>query len=385
MLKVICLLAIFSSLNLIACNQAHWTLMKMIADKPLKDQFKVWHYAMKRPYDINTEYAVERFLIFKENAKKVQAHNAKNLSYRLGLGEFADWTPEEFTKKMLPGLNWEEDNITDAPENVNTNKPNNKFLTFDELLEQKVKDCDDESSDDDSSDDDEDTDEKTTDWSEKNWTKIKNQGSCGSCWAFASTAIFESKIYTTYGEKVDLSEQELVDCIYPRAGCYGGSPCLALNYLYKNAIHYESEYKYNSTNPSSGTCLASSKSYDASTYYKVSSYSIKYFGQSATSDENNTSAYEMLKNQPYGGVVYVEDKIWQLYESGTLKLSTCGIANHAVVVVQANKTNGYFKVKNSWGESWGESGYVNVAFGESNSCSLSLLYYVVNKVTTSSA
>lgn len=114
--------------------------MKLIADKPIKEQFKVWHHIMEKPYDINTMYAVERFKIFESNHRYVTEVNKQNKGYELGLGTYADLSNEEYSKMILT---LKDDDRTDKDKSDDDDIPFdryknpyvvNKFLDFDSML-----------------------------------------------------------------------------------------------------------------------------------------------------------------------------------------------------------------------------------------------------------
>ena len=84
-----CLIAVFS-------HPMHKEMMELLDSKPNKEKFKYWHFLMKRPYDINSQEAIDRYAIFKQNLKKIQEVNASQSKFVLGLGPFTDLTFEEW-------------------------------------------------------------------------------------------------------------------------------------------------------------------------------------------------------------------------------------------------------------------------------------------------
>ena len=193
-------------------------------------------------------------------------------------------------------------------------------------------------------------------------TPVKNQGSCGSCWAFSSTGALEAAFFFK-GKTLDsFSEQQLVDCStsFGNQGCNGGLMDQAFKYLESNSEEQESDYPYSGLD---GKCAyASSKGVT-----KVSTYN----------DVPQTAA--QLKAALQNGPVAVAVKAnlwWQLYFGGVSKACYAGTKadelNHGVLAVGYDDTASvpFWIIKNSWGESWGEQGYIRLA--QSNDCGITL-------------
>jgi C1A family cysteine protease len=186
------------------------------------------------------------------------------------------------------------------------------------------------------------------DWCAKgDVSKIKNQGQCGSCWAFSATGVLESAYFMKGQKNADLSEQQLVDCTRPQGnqGCNGGWPSSALKYIIANGISSETEYPYTAHDQS---C-------------KKTGGSWKISGQKSFAGCNGLSS--QIATSPVS--VTVDAGKWSTYHSGVF--NNCGSSiNHAVLLVGV--TGGNWKIKNSWGTGWGESGYIRLASG--NTCGL---------------
>lgn len=186
--------------------------------------------------------------------------------------------------------------------------------------------------------------------SSKDWTTVpnvvtvvKNQGKCGSCWAFSAVAAMESLRFQAYGVAgANFSEQQLVSCssAYGNQGCNGGWMHYAYNYVKAKGIVNEGTYPYTSGSTGvSGTCKAVSNTFKISGYTNVS--------------RNCDSVAAAVQVRPLS--VAVDASNWSPYRSGIL--SSCGIeVNHAVLLVGVTSTT--WKIKNSWGTSWGQSGYM---------------------------
>lgn len=180
-------------------------------------------------------------------------------------------------------------------------------------------------------------------------TSIKNQGSCGSCWAFGTLASYESFISILFDETVNLSEQWLVDCNDEGWGCNGG--WFAFSELYEG-IPLESCYPYTAQN---GTCKT-----NCPKYYPLDSW--YYVGSSGGVPSTTAIKTAIYDQGPVAAAVYV-NSAFQNYTSGIFNTSYSGTVNHAIALVGWNDSGGYWILKNSWGTGWGENGYMRIAYG----------------------
>merc|ERR1711934_373695 len=189
----------------------------------------------------------------------------------------------------------------------------------------------------------------TVDWTTRGAVNaIKNQGQCGSCWAFSTVGTLESAWQIATGTLYSLAEQQLVDCDTSDDGCSGGWPHTAYDsYISRNGYCSEDSYAYTA---SGGSC-------------RVSSCDVKLPQGSVTGHTNVAKSSVGLKSalasQPVS--VTVNAGQLQLYANGVVTGSCSGQINHAVIAVGYG-TDGrdYFKIRNSWGTSWGESGYIRL-------------------------
>jgi len=208
--------------------------------------------------------------------------------------------------------------------------------------------------------------EAEVDWTGTYTTAIKDQGYCGSCWAFSATSQIESDAirggYLTTSDS--LSPQQIVSCDAIDAGCNGGDTETAYQYVMETGgITTESTYPYASYYGATDSCDSSIASTDNYKITVTNYASLK--GDDSTAVEANMMNY--VKNVgPLS--VCLDASEWSSYTSGIV--SICGTTiDHCVQVVGVNTDEGYWKIRNSWGDSWGEDGYIRIAYG-SNTCGL---------------
>jgi len=182
-------------------------------------------------------------------------------------------------------------------------------------------------------------------------TAVKNQGSCGSCWAFSTTGAIEGACQISTGNLVSLAEQDLVDCDNVDAGCNGGLMDYAFAFVKRNGgICSEEDYQY------IARAHYSCEERNCTKYGKISGYT--------DVRSRSTSAMQAaLDQQPVSIAVEADQGSFQLYSGGVLTSSGCGAQlDHGVLAVGYGTDGGndYWKVKNSWGASWGEGGYIRM-------------------------
>lgn len=268
-----------------------------------------------------------RFEVYKENLKLIRSTNKKELPYRLGLNNFADWTWEEFQMHRLG-----------AAQNCSATLKGNHKLTNEALPESK-------------------------DWRDEGIVSaVKNQGHCGSCWTFSTTGSLEAAYAQAYGKNISLSEQQLVDCAraFNNFGCNGGLPSQAFQYIkYNGGLDTEEAYPYTAKD---GECKFSSENVGIQVVDSVN------ITQGSEDELKHAVAYV----RPVS-VAFEVVSGFRFYKKGVYTSDTCGSTsmdvNHAVLAVGYGVENGtsYWLIKNSWGNDWGDSGYFKMEMGK-NMC-----------------
>jgi len=288
--------------------------------------FKEFQHKHGRMYASASEGA-RRFQAFVENMKRAETLAARNPQATFGINEFSDIAASEFKIRHNSNKFYEKaskDGKVPAAANV-VGLP------------------------------------ASVDWRKKGAvTYVKNQGQCGSCWSFSTTGNIEGQWFLAGKKLVAVSEQELVSCDTNDDGCNGGLMDNAFNWLLSNtngAIATEESYPYVSGDGNVPACSTSGNVFGA----QISAY------HDIAHDEA-TMATLLSTNGPIA--VAVDATSWQTYVSGIMTNCESQQLDHGVLIVGFEANNGgtpYWIVKNSWGKSWGEEGYIRLAYG-SNQC-----------------
>merc|ERR1719450_1660916 len=205
----------------------------------------------------------------------------------------------------------------------------------------------------------------SVDWTTKGAvTPVKNQAQCGSCWSFSTTGSLEGAWEIATGKQTVLSEQQFVDCDKVDEGCNGGLMDNAFKYAEQNALCTEGSYSYEGR---AGTCRATSCTVG------IPKGGVTGYKDVAKDDMN--ALMEAVAQQPVSIAIEADLPTFQLYKSGVLS-TICGAnLDHGVLAVGYGNDAGkdYWKVKNSWGTTFGEAGYIRLLRGKSGAGECGLL------------
>ena len=301
-------------LALVACDADLDTLMFQ--------KFQKFMNKYNKKYESIREY-LGRYIVFKRNVMKLLKQ--KNLSYKTGITKFFDLTRQEFAKTYL-NLNYGAMNVV----NLKPYKMNAKNDSPD-----------------------------SWDWRDKGVVApVKDQASCGSCWAFSAVANLEGLYAQNKGTLVRLSEQLLVDCDYYDSGCNGGLMEYAFTFLQENGgINTEDDYPYVGYQQS---CAA-----DPSKYVDMQVTGYNALCDFSECDEGEMKDF-LYETGPLSVALNADPLMW--YESGIIDDDSCdpSALDHGVTLVGYGTEDGvdYWLVKNSWGEGWGEDGYFRMVRGK---------------------
>jgi len=337
----------------------------------LLERFEDW----VKEHNIIHKDGVHREQIFNTwttNDKYIDDMNSRNLTYTLGHNQFSGMSSDEFNNFMGFQFNLEKIDpskieskihhvktklreikcLKDCVDNYDTS---NKLDTV-TCVTSCIQDAKDELS--------LTNVPESIDWVNNGAvTPVKNQGQCGSCWSFSTTGALEGAYYIKNGVLDSFSEQQLVDCDTRKnggkdMGCNGGLMDNAFSWIEKNGgLCTEEDYAYTSgTTKTAGTC-------DTSCTVVSGSEIISYTDVKANSDNDMMSA---LAQQPVSIAIQADQKDFQLYKSGVFT-GSCGTKlDHGVLVVGYGSLDGddYYRVKNSWGTTWGDNGYIYLGRGD---------------------
>jgi len=274
---------------------------------------------------------------YEENVQKIKTHNAMGHTWKLGVNAYADLTSDEFASLHSRKM---------CGEHMQKGQAKASILCLGATKEERNS-----------------NNPPSVDWRDFNAvTPVKTQGSCGSCWTFATTGAIEGAWKLAGGNITDLSEQQLIDCntgkIYGEEannGCKGGSMDPAFKYIMANhglatAKHYP--YRMNE-----GHCR---KNLANETVVNLSGYKDVNVG-------DEIALENALAIGPVALGIEADQTAFQLYSHGVFS-GKCGAKlDHGVLAIgyghDEDEDKDYWIVKNSWGTSWGEKGYIRIERG----------------------
>ncbi|KAL0476375.1 cathepsin F [Acrasis kona] len=311
---------------------------KIPTEEQIKEKFGRFIFKYdKRGYE--GEVFEKRYKYFRSNVINAHLHNAIHNTSTMGVNQFYDLSPEEFRRSYLMKPRTPEFLLGSMKgalpsENFDARKAPESF-----------------------------------DWREKGAvTKVKNQGNCGSCWAFSATGNIEGVNFIKNKKLVSLSEQNLVDCDHVCVkfegeeacdnGCDGGLMWSAFQYVQKaGGIDTEKKYPYEGV--------------DDSCSFKKDEVGAKVSGWKKLPTNEDELAAALVENGPISVAINAEPVQW--YSSGILSGSGCDpkALDHGVLIVGYGVEKGkkFWIVKNSWGPGWGEEGFFRIARGV-NACGI---------------
>lgn len=211
----------------------------------------------------------------------------------------------------------------------------------------------------------------TLDWSAQGaTTAVKDQGDCGSCWAYSATEGIEAGVFMATGELIQLSEQQIVSCDKTDGGCDGGDLPTAFDYV-ESAGGIATQQSYPDTSSAKGKdgqCMSKAK------VVKVTGYEYAVPPCTGGACKNQKESDMMAAMNSFGPLSVCVNADWDTYSKGVYTKTCSGKYNqldHCVQLVGYDTTAStpYWKVRNSWAAEWGEDGFIRLPMGK-NACGI---------------
>ena len=315
-----------------------------VSSASIRNEFRQFHTRFAKSYDVDSSEYLTRMTVFRDNMQFIWQHNlhefdAHNSTAKsgitLGMNAFSDLTPAEFRDQRLGGfLGGPRSNGCKSFSNFNT-------LNTVPLMPESV------------------------DWRSSAVTVVKDQGQCGSCWAFSAAGAMEGAWAIATNDLVDISEQQLVDCAgikYGNMGCNGGMMDGAFQYAMNgNGMCTETQYPYTANDIdscSSASCI--DDTFDAEPTFSEC-WDIE--------PKNQVDLKMAVSINPVSVAIEADTRYFQSYSGGVLtSAASCGTnLDHGVLIVGYGSEDGedYWLVKNSWASTWGEDGYIKIGRSDS--------------------
>jgi C1A family cysteine protease len=291
--------------------------------------------------------ATVRFGIFRSNLAVIDELNKKNGSPAFGINKFADLSVSEFKTNHL-GYN---------PAIPGSKKDQDRYNVQVEHYQWAAT-----------------ANATQADWRTKGAVSpVKDQGQCGSCWAFSATEQVESAYLLAKNTMPILSPQQIVSCDTVDQGCNGGDTPTAYAYVKSKGLEAASTYPYNSgSSGADGTCTYSAS--QVKVHISGFSYATTPCSDSCDKQDEGTFSNNVAEKGPAS--ICVNAAAWQFYTSGVMTATSCGgnaytDLDHCVQVVgfDTEASSPYWIVRNSWNTNWGEAGFIRLAYG-TNTCGI---------------
>ncbi|XP_073475024.1 procathepsin L-like [Aquarana catesbeiana] len=291
----------------------------------LDQEWEAWKTKHGKRY-VTAHDATFRRKAWEATWHKVQNHNQKYeqglTKYRMEMNKFADMAPKERSSKSC----------LSSKKKRGTMRTNVPVRTYSRNLNIP----------------------ESVDWRDsKCVTRVKNQGICGSCWAFATVGVVEARNCIKTNELIELSEQQIVDCDNDNGGCCGGDPAHAMDYVAHNGIMKAQDYEYSDRKAACAYEPEKSLIFNVTKYYNMF--------------EEENMASSVAVDGPIAVSIDASDD-FGLYKDGIFTGECSEELNHAVIVVgygseyneEEEEDIDYWIVRNSWGDDWGDNGYIKM-------------------------